>query len=135
MTNGVAANFVTPLRHTLETLDVVYAPRDLGPLEASVFSKSVREYGISVGTKKNVPGKPCWSRMRTPRSNWHRSPSSNVRETSAGLFITLQIIVAKRRANIKRICDRLFPGANTGGCHEEHHRRSRGGFTALLRMC
>src|SRR5258708_8178621 len=43
--------------------------------------------GSLLATRKNVAGKPYRSRMGTACSNWHRSPSSNVRETSAGLSI------------------------------------------------
>src|SRR5258707_10819591 len=45
--------------------------------------------GSVLATKKNVAGKPYRSRMGTACSNWHRSPSSKVRETSAGLSIVL----------------------------------------------
>src|SRR6266851_10384943 len=51
--------------------------------------------GSVLATKKNVAGKPYWSRMGTACSNWHRSPSSKVRDTSAGLsmMVDFQFLV------------------------------------------
>jgi hypothetical protein len=41
-----------------------------------------------LATKKKVAGKPCPLRMGRACSNWHRSPSSNVSETSVCMIFS-----------------------------------------------
>jgi hypothetical protein len=57
MTNCMTANFVPPLDHAFEKLDVVCIPRNLAPLETPIFHKSVSEYGISIGDQEKCARK------------------------------------------------------------------------------
>ncbi len=48
----MTANFVTPLDHALEKLDVVCIPCDLAPVEALALCPHIAEYGVNVGDQE-----------------------------------------------------------------------------------
>src|SRR5229473_1845956 len=48
----MTANFVTPLDHAFQKLDVVCIPCNLAPLETVVFCPSIREDGVSIGDQE-----------------------------------------------------------------------------------